>query len=128
MFKNESNNNIKNERVIDIQEVIESDNSHDNEPTLPNERTIEFQSRKSIENTDAVENRLIEQPAECSEIKIAPVYNTPHFRDEFDVFGEIVSHRIRKLKNRKRICILQHAIESAIFQAEMEEFNNDAPS
>lgn len=115
--------------IQDIQEVISSDNSHDNEPTtLLIERTAEFQRRKSIENTETVENRLIEQPAECSDIKTAPAHNTPRLRDEFDVFGEMVSHRIRNLHNRKRICIVQHAIESAIFQAEMAEFNNDAPS
>lgn len=47
-------------------------------------------------------------------------------RDEYEVFGEHVAHKIRKLSNQRAKAVVQHLISNTLFDAEMGKF--DLPS
>lgn len=42
-------------------------------------------------------------------------------RDDLKIFAEGVESRLRNIKDRKKVCILKHQIETLLFTAEMEE-------
>lgn len=46
-------------------------------------------------------------------------YNT----DEFDVFGDVVAHKLRALKSRRVQCIVEFKINNILYNAEMGEYD-----
>lgn len=45
-------------------------------------------------------------------------------RDQFDVFGELVAHKIRNLDNRYAKTTVQHLINNLLYNAELGKYNS----
>lgn len=45
-------------------------------------------------------------------------------RDELKVFSELLEHKLRKIKNPRKLCLIKHQIDKLLFDAEMDNYKN----